>query len=150
MAQGLIANGKRCRIVLDIGGVQKNLGLATSASYNEDFKLQPAEVLGCLQPVSYDSMGYSCSIDLGVFVPNKNEIKSYADGGEITISDFLPVVEDVWKDGMMPEHSTLSFINTSTKKIINQFQDVMVSSNGVSISGFITNNVKLVAIKRIK
>ena len=151
MAQGLIAIGSRVRMQLAIDGVLKQIGLAQNVSYNEDFKVQAAECLGTLPPISYDSMGYSCNIDLGVFVPNKKIAGKYADGGEITISDFLPKVDEVWESGMMPEHNILNIVNTSTGEILHQFEDVVVASNGSTIGrGFVTNNVKLVAIKRIK
>lgn len=148
--QGLIANGKRIRVTLEVNGVIKNIGLAKNASWDDDFKLQATEVMGCLEAVSYDTMGYSCSINLGTFVPNKKIVGKYADGGEITILDFLPNCEDVWKTGLMPEHKILSFVNMSTGEILNQFQDVMVSSCGATMDGFVTYNVKLVAVKRIK
>ena len=151
MAQGLIANGTRVRIQLAVNGVLKQVGLASNVSYNEDFRIQPAECLGTLPPISYDSMGYSCSLDMGVFTPNKKIAGKYADGGEITISDFLPKVDDVWESGMMPEHSILNIVNMSTGEILHQFEDVVVASNGTNIGrGFVSNNVRLVAIKRIK
>lgn len=151
MAQGLISNGARVRLQLSIDGVLKQIGLAKTVGYNEDFNVQPAETLGTLQPISYDSMGYSCRIDMGLFVPNKKIAGKYADGGEITITDFLPKVDYVWASGMMPEHNILNIVNMSTGEILHQFEDVCVTSDGSSIGrGFVSNEVKLVAIKRIK
>lgn len=67
MAQKLIAGGAWVQIAVN-GSV---VGLVTQASYDEDWGVQPANVLNYHGPVDYDSQGYSCNITLGTYVPER-------------------------------------------------------------------------------
>ena len=54
------------------------LGLTSNASWQENFNIQEAIVIGHFGPVSLDPQGYNCSITLGVFIPRLGAIGSYS------------------------------------------------------------------------
>lgn len=149
MAEKMIAGGAWVQVLVALEGILKSIGLASGCSYDEDWAVQQANVLNHLGPISLDSQGYTCSITLSVFVPEKTLIL-YADGGEITIEDLLPYRDDVQFDGKGKEFNQLLFMNTATNKVIRSFSGVVVASNGEQISpnAYITENMRFQAIKR--
>lgn len=151
MAEKMIAGGAWVVIQIMIDGVLKTLGIASGCSYNEDWNVQPANVIGHLGPISLDSQGYTCSIDLTAFVPEK-KYTLYADGGEITIEDIIPYRDDVQADGKGRNFDQLLFLNKATQKILKSFTGVMVASNGsqVSPNAYVSENIRFLAIKRDK
>jgi len=152
MAQKLIAGGAWVRIkVLDSDGKWKAIGLASGCSYDEDWSIQPANVLGFLGPISYDSQGYSCSITLNSFIPEAPEsLTILPDGGEITISQLLPTRDQVQVDGKGKQFDGMQFVNIATNQILNQFQDVILASNGTQVSpnSYLTANARFNSVKR--
>jgi len=147
MGQKLIAGGAWVQVVIDGAPV----GLATNASYDEDWAVNPANVLNYHGPVDYDSQGYSCTITLGTFVPEIPGSGPWPDKGIKTLHEYLPLRRDVQQGGGKPgEFGILQFINTSTGEILNQFEKVMIASNGSQISpnAYITANIRLMAVER--
>ena len=151
MAEKLIAGGAWVQVLLTIEGVLKSIGLASGCSYDEDWAIQQANVLNRLGPISLDSQGYTCSITLSVFVPEK-KLTLYTDGGEITIEDILPYRDDVQIDGKGKEFDHLVFMNTALNKVLRSFSGVVVASNGEQISpnAYVTENMRFQALKRDK
>jgi hypothetical protein len=151
MAEKLIAGGAWVQVAVKYDGVLHNIGLSAGCSYNEDWGLQPANVLGVLGPVSIDSQNYTCSVNMSVFVPEK-KVTLYRDGGEITIEDILPNRDDVQIDGKGKTFEQLVFLNKATQKVIRSFTDVAVASNGeqVSPNAYVLANIAFLAIKRDK
>jgi hypothetical protein len=149
----LIAGGAWVQIKILIEGAWKTLGLASGCSYDEDYGIQPANVLNHLGPVSYDSQGYSCTINLSAFVPeNAAALSILPDGGEITINDVLPLRDDIQRDGQGKSFEGLGFFNTATQESLNEFSKVIIASNGkqVSPNQYVSENMRLMAVKRIK
>ncbi len=151
MAEKTIAGGAWVVVQVMIDGVLYTLGLASGCSFDEDWAVQPANVIGHLGPISLDSQGYTCSINLSAFVPEKKAVL-YADGGEITIEDLLPYRDDVQLDGKGKTFEQLAFLNKSTLKVIRSFSDVVVASNGEQISpnAYLTENMRFLCLKRDK
>ncbi len=147
----MIAGGAWTQVQIKIAGILYGLGLASGCSYNEDWAIQQANVLNHLGPISLDSQGYSCSLDLSVFVPEKKNLL-YADRGEITIEDLLPYRDDVQADGKGRDFEQLLFLNTANQKVLRSFTTVVVASNGeqVSPNAYITANMRFLALKRDK
>jgi hypothetical protein len=147
MATRLIAGGARVQVLINGAPV----GLATNASYDEDWGIQGAQVLNYLGPITYDSQNYSCSISLGTYIPEVPGSGPWADGGATALADYLPtrtiVAQDQGQPGMF---DTLQFLNTHTGKVINQFRNVMIASNGTQLSpgSYVTANVRLMAVER--
>lgn len=154
MAQKLIAGGAWVQVrILDTDNKWKALGLASGCSYDEDWAIQPANVIGHLGPVSYDSQGYSCTITLNVFVPeDPASLSILPDGGEITIADLLPTRDQVQIDGKGKKFGGLAFVNTATQETINEFSEVTIASNGeqVAPNSYLTANIRFNAVKRTK
>lgn len=130
----------------------KVIGLCSDASYNESFNLQEAQVIGHLGPISIDSQGYRCSIQIGVFIPEKKAAGSetYADGGETTLADLLPTRSDVQLNGKGKTFEYLDFYNKATSTVLNAFSHAIIADDGARIASnaYITNNVSLQAIER--
>ena len=136
-------------VVEEEGAEPKIIGLAQNCGYDENWGLQQANVLGHLGPISIDSQSYSCSITLGAFVPEKEEVL-YADGGEITVEDLLPYRDDVQADGKSRQFRQLLFQNIATGSVIRSFSGVMVDSNGeqITANAYVTANIRFLAMKR--
>ena len=145
----LITGGAWTQIQVNMEGILKAVGLATGCSYDEDWSIQQANVINRLGPISLDSQGYSCSINMSVFVPEK-KVVLYSDGGEITIEDLLPYRDDVQVDGKGKEFSQLLFLNTANQKVLRSFSGVVVASNGeqVSPNAYVTESMRFLCLKR--
>lgn len=151
MASKLIAGGAWVKVGVQINGKIEYIGLATGCSYDETYQIQPANVLNYLGPISYDSMGYTCTITVSTFVPEKS-ITLLNDGGTITIKDILPTRDQIQLDGKGKQFDSLVFMNTATGEILHQFSDVIVDSNGEQIApnSYVTANIRFQAVKRVK
>lgn len=150
MAQKLIAGGAWVQVLVrGDDGVLKSIGLASGTSYDEDWNIQQANVINHLGPISLDSQGYTCTINLSAFVPEK-KLTLYADGGEITIEDLLPYRDEVQLDGKGKTFQQLVFMNVAMNKVIRSFTHVAVASNGeqVSPNAYLTENIRFTALKR--
>lgn len=154
MAQKLIAGGAWVQVrVQQDDGKWYAVGLASGCGYDEDWSIQPANVLNHLGPISYDSQGYSCTLTINTFVPeNAGALSILPDGGEITLDDLLPLRSTVQKDGKGKQFAGLAFINTATGASLREFQDVIVASNGeqVAPNSYVTANIRLNAVQRTK
>jgi len=149
----IIASGAwaRVRVREKSGDPLKVLGLATDASYNEDFGLQDANVIGHLGAISIDSQSYRCSVQIGTYVPEKKESGGgYADGGDTTLSDLLPTRSDVQLNGKGKTFEYMDFYNSATGEVLNAFNHVIIESDGAKIGAntYVTNNISLRAIER--
>ena len=148
MAAKLIAGGAWTQVLLN----GEPVGLANAASYDEDWAVNPANVLNYHGPVDYDSQGYSCNITLGAFVPERPGTGPWPDGGVIALADLLPTRSEIQRnDGKPAEFDLLQFVNTATGNILNQFRRVMLASNGQQISpnSYVTANIRFMAVERM-
>jgi hypothetical protein len=154
MAQKLIAGGAWVQVkVQDDDGKWYAVGLASGCSYDEDWSIQPANVLNHLGPISLDSQGYTCTITLNTFVPETpGSLSLLPDGGEKTLDDLLPLRDVVQRDGKGRQFQGLAFVNTATQVSIREFVNVIVASNGeqVAPNSYVTANIRMNAIKRVK
>lgn len=126
-------------------------GLVTSASYSENFGVQPAKVLGFQGPITYDAQDYSCTINMGSFVPERPNEGPWPDGGEFAISELLPTRSQIQSnDGKPAEFDSLQFVNLATGQIINSFRNVVLSSNGSQLSpnSYLTIDMQFMAVER--
>jgi len=147
MAQKLLAGGAWIQVLLDGQAV----GLATGASYDEDWAVNPANVLNYHGPVDYDSQGYSCTVTMSTFIPERPGEGPWPDNGQVALAEFIPTRSQVQSnDGKPGEFGDLMFFNTATKTIVNQFRKVMVASNGVQITpnSYVTANLRMMAVER--
>jgi len=149
MAERLIAGGAFVKIVAD----NNTIGLASGVSYDEDWAVNPANVIGHLGPIAFDSQGYSCSITMQSFLPV--DLQQNAGGRSLpgetdtVITDLLPTRQEIQDAGGKPrEIETLQFIDILSGVILSQFKDVSIASNGVQVSpnSYITMNIRMVAI----
>lgn len=143
----LIAGGAWIQVLLD--GVA--VGLATGASYDEDWVVNPANVLNFHGPVDYDSLGYSCSLNLSTFLPEEPELGPWPDGGQRALSEFLVTRSEVQSAGGKPgSFELVQYMNTATGAVVHQFRKVSLASNGIQIApnAYVTANLRLMAIER--
>lgn len=128
----------------------KVIGLCTDASYNESFNLQDANVMGYLGPISVDSQGYRCSIQIGTFVPESWTQNGYADGGETTLSDLAPKRSEVAADGKGKTFAYLEFYNKSSSTVLAGFSHAIISDTGMRVNpnSYVTSNLSFQAMER--
>lgn len=158
MAQRLISGGAWTQVWvqipealgLSVSGLVP-VGLATGASYDEDFAVNPANVIGYHGPIDYDSQGYTCSITIQAFVPEVPGSGPWPEGGVIAIHDLLVTRAQVQSNGGRPgEFDVMQFVNLSTGEVINSFSKVMLASDGVQIApnSFVTANMRFMSVER--
>ena len=147
MSAKIIAGGAWVQVLIN----SEPVGLATQAAYDEDWAVNPANVLGYHGPVDYDSQGYSCTVTLGTFIPERPGQGPWPDGGVKSLSEFLVTRSQVQSnDGKPGEYDLLQFLNKATGEIVAQFRKVMLASNGVQISpnSYATANIRFMAVER--
>jgi len=148
MGDKIITGGAWAQLVIDGSPV----GLATQATYTEDWGVAPANVLGYLGPMDYDSQNYSCQITIGSFLPEIPGSGAWPDGGSLALTDLLPSRSDVQSNGGKPgEFDLLQFINKATGGVMAQFRKVMITNNGQQINPntYVTVNISMLAIERV-
>lgn len=150
--QKLIASGAWVQVKVKVGGALKAIGLASGCSYDEDYGVQPGNVLNHLGPIDYSCQNYSCNINISTFVPEvaASTGSKYADGGETTLHDLLPTRDSIQVDGKGKVFEQLVFVNTATGKVLAQFEQVIVASTGMQVNpnSYITENIRFMAVKR--
>jgi hypothetical protein len=147
MAAKLIAGGAWVQVLIN----GEPVGLATQAAYDEDWAVNPANVLNYHGPADYDSQGYSCTVTLGTFVPERPDSGPWPDGGTKALADFLVKRSEVQSnDGKPGEFDLLQFVNTATGDVLAQFRKVMLASNGIQVSpnSYVTANIRFMAVER--
>jgi hypothetical protein len=138
MAKRLIAGG--AWVGLKVNG--KLVAMCAGCSYNEDFNVQPANVINELGPVSYDSQGYQCTLNVDLLVArDKQEV--------ITL---IPTRSQIKVDGKMPEN-IVEFVDTGEAEnpiVHNAFTGVILNTNAKNIApnAYVTANLTFSATER--
>jgi hypothetical protein len=151
----IIASGAwvQVRVKENDGDSPKVIGLCTEVSYDEDFNLQEAHVLGLLGPASIDSQGYRCNINIGVYIPeNPDDTTVTPDGGSISMHNLMKTRSEVMLDGKGKTFSYLDFYNKASQKVIEAFSHAVISRAGgrSNATGYLTSNIGLMAIERTR
>ena len=147
MAGRLIAQGFEILVLLN----NTPVGLATRASYDEEWSPVPANVLNYLGPIDWDSQGYQCSINMSTFIPEVPGSGPWPDGGVKALADFLPTRSQVQAaNGTVNKFNLLQFASTATGQIVNQFRSVLLAQNGTQITpnSYVTANIRFLAVAR--
>jgi len=150
----LIQQGAFCNVIVyDADNVRKTLGLVQNASYNEDFNVVTAQVIGFFGPVSLDSQNYSCNLTLGTYVPlrpREEIVVPYLDGGNTTIQKLLKTRSEIALTGKGTVIPQIDFVDTQSGVLYNSFNQAVISSNGVTIgaAAYVTANIQLMCIER--
>lgn len=147
MGQKMLAGGAWVQVLINGQAV----GLATGASFDEDWAVNPANVLNYHGPIDYDSQGYSCTLTLSTFIPERPGEGPWPDGGQAALAEFIPTRSQVQSnDGKPGEFDLVQFLNTATQQVINQFRKVMVASNGTQITpnSYLTANMRMMCVER--
>lgn len=153
-SEKLIQQGSFCNVVIyDAANNRQTLGLVQNASFNEDFNVVTAQVIGFFGPVSLDSQNYSCSLTLGTYVPlnPRGEIVvPYLDGGETTIQKLLKTRSEIALTGKGTTLSQIDFVDIQAGVVYNSFNQCVISTNGVTIgaAAYVTANIQLMCIER--
>ena len=156
---GTLTSNKATKYIAGGGWVQVHInseivGLATNVTYDEDFGIQPANVLNFLGPIDYDSQGYTCNITIGTFVPEApGTVPDSAGQGTTCIFDITDIItrktiQD--SDGKPGEFTSLAFYSTSKGKNLATFERVILASNGIQVApnSYVTANMRFMAIAR--
>lgn len=152
----LIQQGASCNVVLyDATGTKSTLGLVENASYNEDFRVVGAQVLGFYGDVSQDSQGYSCSLTFGTFVPlnpTQDTTVPYLDGGTTTLQKQIKTRSQVQSTGKGTVFSQIDFIDIQAGVVYNSFNTATVTTAGRQIGAaqYVKGNVQMMCIERTR
>jgi len=131
-----------------------DLSICSEFTYDEDFHVNPAEVIGFLGPIVYDSQGYTCQISMSTYVKRPSAIitnqvqqKMFED-----IMTLFPIRSDILADGALAENilRVYDIADTSQAGILNEFHGAVLSTNGVQIrpNSYITRNARYFAVER--
>ncbi len=143
MAKRLVANGAWLLLKVD----QADFGLVTNLTWDENFAVQPVEVLNVLGPLTLDTTGYTCSIDIESFVPRDlSDFDRIINGKRL-----IPTRDEVKDDGFMPDR-ILSVVDTADKITHNRFERSVLSSNRKTIqaNNFVTYSLSYMSTGRTK
>ena len=150
----IIAGGAWTKVRVRVSGALHVIGLASRASYQENWALQDANTLGHLGPVSIDSQGYQCTISIGAYIP-ENPVAlgagNYPDGGDITLNDLLPSRQRVQLNGKGRTFEYLDFFNDATGLVHVAFAHAIVADNSADMNpnAYLQQNIQLRAIERL-
>lgn len=150
----IIQQGAFCNVVIyDANNERKVMGLAQNASYNEDFNVVPAQVIGFFGPVSLDAQNYTCSLTIGTYVvldPSAPIVVPFLDGGTTTIQQQLKTRSEIALTGKGTVLPQIDFVDRVKGTVYNSFNQAVISSNGVSIgsAAYVTANIQLLCIER--
>ena len=152
--QKILESGAFLNLVAVQKGVRKVMGLVTNFTYNEDFNVTEAQVIGLYGPVSIDSQNYRCSLNFGTYLPPKprEEVtEPYLDGGQTTIFSLLKTRTEVSLDGKGSVIDQLDLLNLQSGVVVNSFAVVVISANGVQVNPntYVTSNLQALAVERI-
>lgn len=153
-SEKLIQMGSFCNVAIyDENGTREIVGLVQNASYNEDFGVAPANVVGYLGPISHDAQNYSCQITIGNYVPLRPReavTEPYLDGGETTFAHKLKTRSDIALTGKGTVIPQMDFIDRQSGVIINSFNQVIITNSGTQIgaNAYVTSNMQFLAIER--
>jgi hypothetical protein len=150
----LIQQGAFCNVILyDQAGNSKVLGLVQNASYNENFSVVGAQVLGFFGPISLDAQNYSCTITLGTFVPQSKApiTVPFLDGGQTTLSEQLKTRSEIALTGKGTVLPQIDFVDIQDGQVYNSFNQAVIASNGTTIqaSNYVTANIQMMCIERV-
>ena len=95
------------------------IGWATSASYDEDFKLQPVESLGRHGPRGHKSTGYACVLNISAFFLSKSEVDNLS----------VPTRGTILTSGLID----FKFVDKVSKKALVVIKGCKCASNSVNI-----------------
>lgn len=150
----IIASGAwaQVRVKKGDGDQMEVIGLCTDANFNENFNLQEAAVLGYLGPISIDSQGYRCNIQIGTFIPEETRTAPDVAGikADTTLYDLAASRGDVQADGKGRTFAYMDFYNSAVGEVIAAFNNVIVSDYGARVSpnAYVTSNMSFLAMER--
>lgn len=109
------------------------MSLAREVSYNEDFRVQPADVIGFLGAIAYDSTGYQCQFTIGLLVPRPDARDISGRPIARTLKKYFPSRSQIIADGYLPEIDIqLSDVRDSSE-ILNQFEGCVLNTNSMQV-----------------
>jgi len=151
----IIATGSFVSVFVTQDGQNRQLGLVNQASWNEDFNVTEANVIGFFGPVSIDAQNYRCQITIGTFIPANprgEDSEPYLDGGEVTLSKVIKTRTDVALTGTATIFEQMDFLDKQSSNIIASFKFVVISSNSGQITPatYTTSNVQMMAIEKVR
>lgn len=151
--QDVFVKGSECIVRVGTSAADATaVGYVDSFTGTKNINLQPAQVIGEINPVSLDPMSISVSLSLTGFLACKavsEGTQIYAGGGHVSLSSFNPNDDDYGKPGVVTKFQYIDFYDKKRKQIITSFR--YASSASFSISGnggaYTKANISMQAIK---
>jgi len=126
-----------------------DLSICSEISYDEDFHVTPAEVIGFLGPITYDSQGYTCQLTMGLYVKRPSSFDITLPWKDI--ARIFPIRSDILADGYLVENTiTIVDIAATGGDPLSEFVGCVLSTNGVQVrpNSYITRNARFYAVER--
>lgn len=109
------------------------ISLAREVSYNEDFRVQPAEVIGFLGPIAYDSLGYQCQFTIGLLVPRPGAVDISGRKIGTVLQEYFPTRSQILDNGFMPEIDINFYDYKDTSDLLNEFRGAVLATNSMQV-----------------
>jgi len=131
------------------GTTDIKLGICSDFSYDEDFQVNPAEVIGYLGPIAYDSQGYSCRISLGTYVQRASDRTALPGGSIGDVNILFPRRQDIIRTGKLTDNE-ITLVDIFDGSILNNFVGCILATNGVQVrpNSYITRQATYLATER--
>ncbi len=144
MAKNIIQGGAWIRFDID----NEAIGLATGINYDENFNVQPVEVLNVLGRISLDVTGYTLTINVDKFIKrpgSEDDINKVINGERL-----VPLIDQIKATGSIPDRK-LTLIDTNINQPTDEFEKCVLTSHGkqVTSNAFLTENLSFEGLKRV-
>jgi hypothetical protein len=128
------------------------IGLATNVSYQENYALQRANVIGVLGAISIDPQDYTIEITVGTFVPAKLSMGNDTYQSDITkgVLEMLPKRSEIFSTTKGKVFQSLEFYDKDSSTTLARFIGVVLSNSGMDIQsqGYAKGNVQFWAVDK--
>jgi len=151
--QDVFVKGSECIVRVGTSAADAEaVGYVDSFTGTKNINLQPAQVIGELNPVSLDPMSISVSLSLTGFLACKavtEGTKVYAGGGKVALASFNPNDDDYGKPNVVTKFAYIDFYDKKRDQTIASFKYASSASYSISGNGgaYTKANISMQAIK---
>lgn len=126
------------------------MSLARELSYNEDFRVQPADVIGFLGAIAYDSLGYQCQFTVGLLVPRPNAQDVSGRPVASILKRYFPTRSQIIEDGSLEEIDIQLYDVKDTSDVLHEFRGCVLNTNSMQVqpNQFAVTNATFFCVER--
>lgn len=138
----LLAGGAWQQVAID----NKVIGLASGVRLDEDFGVQPVEVVGIIGRLSVDAQSYSVSLSIDKFIFRDVNAEEEVVGDR----PLIPSKNQLQADGFSPDR-VVSFKDVATGQLQATVRGAVIGrrSRTINANSYVTESIDLEAVNRI-